>query len=212
MKKLTNLTGKRFNRLVVIKLIDRDKWNNIRWLCLCDCGEKTTVRRSHLKSGHTKSCGCFMEDKATIHGYSKRNKKNRTHQSWESMIKRCIKLNHKFWKHYGGRGITVCKRWLNSFPDFLEDMEKCPEGLQLDRINNNEGYYKENCRWTTPKQNCRNTRHNVLITFNNKTQTMIEWSEETKIAYNTLVARISRYNWSPKRALMTPVRNIKVSN
>lgn len=206
MKKLTDLTGNRFDRLIVIKLVDRDKWNNIRWLCLCDCGEKTIVQMGHLKSGHTKSCGCFMKDKATIHGYSKRNKKDRTHQSWESMIKRCTKSNHKFWKHYGGRGIKVCERWLNSFNDFLEDMGERPPGLTIEREDNDKGYYKENCRWATRKQQMRNTRRNILITFNNKIQTMIEWSEETGIAYTTLVARISRYKWSIGRALTTPVK------
>lgn len=209
MRKLTNLTGKRFGRLIAIKFAGKDKWNNIRWLCQCDCGNKKIVQRGHLASGHTKSCGCWMRDRLTIHGYSKRCKKDRTHQIWESMIKRCTKPNHQSWKHYGGRKITVCKQWLNSFENFLKDMGKAPKGLQLDRINNNKGYYPKNCRWTTKQEQARNRRNNRLITYNGKTRTMIEWSEKTGIAYNVLVARISRYKWSPEKALTIPVRDHK---
>jgi hypothetical protein len=121
------------------------------------------------------------------------------------MITRCINPNNERYKDYGGRGITVCDRWLK-FENFLEDMGECPPGLTLDRIKNNLGYYHGNCHWTTPKQNNRNKRNNHLITFNGKTQCLSAWAEQLNISRTTLWCRINRYNWSIEKALTIPTR------
>lgn len=121
---------------------------------------------------------------------------------------RCNDINDKRYKDYGQKGITVCQKWLK-FENFLKDMDERPLGHTIDRKNNNKGYYKRNCRWATPKQQQRNRQNNKIITHNNKTQLLVEWSEETGISYDTLYARIYRLSWSIKKALTTLVRITK---
>ncbi|KKM85696.1 hypothetical protein LCGC14_1286380 [marine sediment metagenome] len=206
MAKLINLIGKKFGKLIVIKKTDKNKWGNYYWLCKCDCGKEKIIRGNNLKSGVTKSCGCLNIEKIierfTTHGQAK----TKTYKSWADMIQRCTNPKHKRYKDYGSRGITVCKRWQNSFVDFLEDMGESPEGCSIDRINNNKGYKKSNCKWSTRKEQMRNKRSNHLETYNGKIQCIAEWSEEVGISYDTLWKRIFRYGWSIEKALTTPVQ------
>lgn len=117
------------------------------------------------------------------------------------MLQRCNNPNQKHYKNYGGRGITVCERWLK-FKLFMEDMGVRPDGMSIDRIDNEKGYYKDNCRWTTRKTQQRNTRSNRLISFNGEIKTLAEWAEIKKLGYSTLQTRIWR-GWSVERALLT---------
>jgi hypothetical protein len=123
---------------------------------------------------------------------------------WSNMKNRCLNKKSDDYKYYGGRGIYIYSQWL-SFKNFYKDMGVRPSHKhQLDRIDNNGPYAPWNCRWATRKQNMRNTSRNHLITFQNKTQTMVEWSEDTGITYTTLRARI-RNGWSSEDALTTPI-------
>lgn len=131
-------------------------------------------------------------------------KRSSTYESWNDIIKRCTNPNHKRYKDWGGRGIKVCERWLK-FEHFLEDMGECPNGLTIDRINNDGNYCKENCRWATRKKQCRNKRNNRLIKFNGETKCLIEWAEKFNINWHTLYSRLSR-NWSIEKALKTPIQ------
>ena len=139
------------------------------------------------------------------HGHSTRTKVSRTYVIWKDMISRCANRNGTYYHLYGGRGITVCKKW-KDFKNFLKDMGEVPKGYQIDRINNDGNYCKSNCRWVTPKQNSRNTRKNRLITFNGETRCLAAWAEKIGINTNTLHARIGRLNWPIKKALTTPVK------
>lgn len=122
------------------------------------------------------------------------------------MKRRCNDPNNKEYKNYGARGIKVCKKW-NKFKNFLKDMGEPPSSKhKIDRIDNNKGYYKSNCRWATQREQARNTRRNRLLTFKNKTQLMIEWSEEMNIQYKVLSDRINKLKWSVEKALTEPVR------
>lgn len=214
MSRLINLIYKRFGKLVVIQRMDNDKYGHIKYLCKCDCKQKKIVRIDSLKSGKTKSCGCLHKEKIivlckkrTVHGHTTGRKESITYKSWLSMKQRCADFNNNQYKNYGGRGITVCKRWINSFGNFLEDMKERPtKNHSIDRIDNNSGYYKENCRWATPKEQARNTRRNCLIVFNGKIQCLTDWAKETNINTTTLWARIFQYNWSIKKALTTSIR------
>lgn len=128
---------------------------------------------------------------------------------WASIIQRCNNKNHKQYKDYGGRNppIKVCKRWSdkNGFKNFLKDVGEIPKGLTLDRINNNRGYNPKNWKYSTYKEQQRNTRKNINITFNNKTQCLKDWAIELKINYDTLWHRIYTLKWSIEKAFLTPL-------
>jgi hypothetical protein len=166
------------------------------WLCLCSCGNFKEVREPHLRSEHTKSCGCLH----TIHGLTKTTE----FDVWSSIKKRCLNPNHKSYADYGGRGITICPEWRDSFATFLADMGPRPSPQHsIDRIDVNGNYCKENCRWATPREQQNNRRNNHLLTFNGTTMTLAEWSRLTLIHKATLRWRISM-GWSSEDVLIPP--------
>lgn len=169
--------------------------------CRCKCGKIWVVRDAHLQCGDTKSCGCAK----VKHG------KNRTpiHLTWKGLKARCQRTTNPQFKDYGGRGIYVCDRWAD-FSNFYADMGDRPKGMTIDRIDNEGPYSPENCRWATPKQQCRNTRKNVAIRHNGMTMCMSEWAEHLGMNRRTLFSRLS-CGWSTERALETPVQRHRVS-
>lgn len=208
---MNDLTDKKFNRLTVIERKGNDIFGHLRWLCRCDCGKEKIIVGSHMVRGKTKSCGCLNKEKLVArslkHGHNRREKVSQVYSIWANLIQRCTNRNNQDYLNYGGRGITVCEKWLESFENFLEDMGQPPtKQHQIDRIDNNKGYDKNNCRWVTRKQQSQNRRSNHFLTHNGKTQTTMEWSRETGITYGTLLARINRHNWDIDRALTAPTR------
>ena len=162
MKEKLDLTGWRFGRLIAIRMT-RVKNKKTYWLCECDCENIREVSLSNLRSGHTTSCGCWKME-AIIkakrkHGMSK----HRLHNIWSKIKRRCTRPNCKAYYRYGGRGIKVCDRWLESFENFIEDMyDKHQEAFaknpkcQIDRIDNDGDYEPDNCRWVSSLENNRN--------------------------------------------------------
>lgn len=211
---MLDLTNKKFNRLVGIRPTSKRKDNKIIWLFLCDCGKYKEFIGREVKSGHVKSCGCLNLERTTAmgssnktHGHSSSNKRSKIYVAWASMKGRCQNPTHKFYKDYGDRGITVCDRWLNKkngFKNFLKDMGECPKGYQIDRIDNNKGYYKSNCRWTTSKINNRNRRNNHLLVMDGIEKCISEWAELTGIKKVTIRRRI-KAGWSVEKTLTTPI-------
>lgn len=158
MPPLINLAGNVYGELTVVHKVPRRK-NKTVWLVVCSCGASKRVRGDALTSGAVISCGHIQRDRArenaTIHGWCD----HPLYVTWNCMLQRCENPKAINYKRYGGRGITVCERW-HEFSLFVADMGERPQGKTLDRIDNNLGYYKENCRWSTPKQQTANRRRN----------------------------------------------------
>lgn len=193
-----DLEGKKFGYLKVIGFAGSE--NGVAfWFCSCKCKNIVKVRYWDLKSGNTSSCGCFRKEFKITHGETANKNISKTYITWQNMLDRCLNKNNPYFQNYGGRGIKVCDEWLK-FENFLFDMGERPENLSLDRKDNDKGYYKENCRWATKKQQANNMRSNRLIFFNGKTQSVTEWSRELKINKNTLFNRLNN-GWSIERAL-----------
>ena len=208
MSKFEDLTGRKFNRLTVIKRAENNRFGQTQWLCECICGNKCVIYGYDIKCGKTRSCGCLQKEQAsysnTTHGLSNTSLYN----IWLNMKGRCCNLKNKRYQDYGGRGIEVCQHWRNSYEAFEEDVSKLPhygeKGYTLDRIDNNGSYEPGNVRWATAKEQQNNTRRNHYLTYKGKTQTIAQWAEELGINRYTLYNRILTYNWSIEKALITP--------
>jgi hypothetical protein len=158
-----DLTGKIFGKLTVVEFSrieqERERERAI-WVCQCSCGRKIDVRGYNLESGNTRSCGCsrIMFPSRLRHGFSRKGNRRPVYHSWQAMKSRCTNPKLKQYKDYGGRGITYCKRW-ETFENFRDDMfPTWKPGLTLDRIDNEKGYEKSNCRWATRYQQIHNRR------------------------------------------------------
>ena len=191
-----NLAGMKFGKLKVIEFSYMGPKGHSYWLCQCECGNYKIVRGSHLKSGNVKTCGCVAPRKT--HGMSG----TRLYNIWENMFQRCYNKTDHAYERYGGRGISVCSEWKDFESFFKWSIDHgYSKSLSIDRKDNDGNYSPSNCRWATPKQQANNTRKNRLITFEGRTQTMIQWAREKGINQSTLSMRINKYGWSAERAL-----------
>lgn len=195
-----DLTGLKFGKLTVIKKVGRDKKYNTLWLCKCECGNEKIVARDKLVVGNTKSCGCakskFFTNLNKKHGLSH----SRLWRVWCNIKKRCYYKNHKAYKEYGERGITVCEEWLNDFQAFHDWAmangynENAPKGqCTIDRINNNGNYEPNNCKWVSMKEQARNKRNNKIITYNGISKCLVEWAEDMNLNAKYLGGQIRKY-------------------
>lgn len=200
-----NLIGRKFGRLTVLGLSEKQSGRKSYWVCECECGNKKLIRSDCLKRGQAQSCGCMKSEQnkinldRTTHGDTPQGEHNRLWQIWQGMKQRTCNPNNKAYARYGGRGITVCKEWLESYMAFREWAlaNGYADNLTIERIDNNGNYEPSNCRWTTHKEQCNNRRTNVLIEWNGKTQNIGQWAAETGIAYRVLHDRYHRYGKRP---------------
>ena len=186
MTGIKDITGGVFGRLAVVSLSHIGPNRHSHWKCSCECGGEITVGRSALTGGKTKSCGCLQRESqaknrknAIKHGMSG----SAEYVTWRSMMDRCANVNNP---RYGGRGIKVCERWLNSFDDFYADMGGRPVGTSLDRKDNNGNYEPDNCRWATSEEQANNRSNNIKFDFYGKPLSIKETAGKLKIGEDRL--------------------------
>jgi hypothetical protein len=177
-----NIVGQIFDRLTVIEFagyrLNPNGSKHALWKCRCICDKETIVRGCNLHSKLVKSCGCLKREatarRCTTHGHSRRGAMTREYNAWRAMKNRCLLVTCTQYPLYGGRGITICQPWAESFEAFYEDMGPCPPGRELDRINNDGNYEPSNCRWATRLQQMRNVGVNALRDLDDK---HVSWSQ-----------------------------------
>ena len=202
---MIDISSRRFGKLLALKRSGVGSQGNVTWICKCDCGNTITKESKTLRAGDTISCGCYFLEIAAKKGRLRKThgKTNtRTYQVWSNMKGRCFNKDNEKFFYYGGRGITVCKRWMK-FSNFLADMGEAPDHMTLDRKDVNGNYELSNCHWATQKYQQNNRRNNKRITFNGKTLTLSQWEESIGISQDKLQCRLRR-GWSADRALSTP--------
>ena len=196
------IAGQQFERLTALHRDEHKR--GTYWICRCVCGAIKSFRSRSLMRGLIVSCGCKKRDSLLRHGGSGTD----THTSWQSMLSRCRKKTPNY---YMERGITVCQRWLK-FENFLADMGERPEGMTLDRINNDGNYEPGNCRWATRSEQARNTRKSIHITYRGKTQPLVDWAKELRMSYDLLFFRL-RIKWeTPEFAFSRPSKKSHKQN
>ena len=193
---VTSMDSQRFGRLLVVARDGSDKRFNALWRCQCDCGKTVTVASGNLRSGNTTSCGCLAAEKRTtnrlVHGGARRKAHTPEYRTWAAMRARCSNPSNKDWPNYGGRGIGVCVRWLESFSAFVADMGQKPTPAHtIDRIDHDGNYEPGNCQWATSTAQNNNRRDNKLIEHDGLVLTTAEWSRRTGIARRTIANRIA---------------------
>lgn len=201
-----DIIGKRFGRLVALSKAEKLPGNtHLYYRFKCDCGKVKKIQAFSVYSGMTRSCGCFLRERTIERNRSEFLKHGKTHtkeyQIWRGIKKRCHLKSSPAYRYYGKRGIYMCDRWLRSFKNFLNDMGERPPGkTSIDRINNNRGYYPNNCRWSDHQEQVFNRSNTLRVKYKNFTKTLREWSNILGIEYATLWHRLYRIKLSPKEA------------
>ena len=194
-----DITGVRFGRLVALRRIGSMNGKSL-WEFRCDCGKLHQAKAGDVRHSGTQSCGCL---KNCRHGLST----SPEYQTWFGMLMRCYNPKRRYFRYYGGRGITVCDRWRNSFDDFLSDMGPRPSlEYSIDRINNNGNYEPGNCRWILKSEQSKKRRNNVLITKDGTTHSMAEWCRILRISKGCVWHRI-KSGMTPLDAISKPSRS-----
>lgn len=208
MRPKPQLVGQVFGRLTVIGEAERNKYSHIQWYCECSCGKTTTVPTSCLTSGNTASCGCYGDECRLVNSRTHGMRQEKVYTNWCQMIARCTDKNSTSYSNYGGRGITVCDRWLR-FKNFFEDMGNRPfNGASIDRVNNEGNYEPGNCKWSTSAEQARNRRNSRHITYKGETLIFDDWAARFGIARATLWNRLKN-GLSFDEALTKPIQGKK---
>jgi len=200
MRKINEI-GNKYGSLTVIDNAQNDRHGKTHFLCKCKCGTVKSVSSTYLRSGRTKSCGCLMGSRRETYGRSR----SPEYRAWSRLQRRCNNPKDEKYKDYGGRGISVCDRWVDNFNNFFMDMGPRPSNNHsIDRIDNDGNYCKENCRWATDEQQRANKRINynaVLYTYKGRKMSIRKWSKFLNINYQTLYWRLRVAKMTFKKAI-----------
>lgn len=214
VSKFIDLSGQKFGYLTVVERDVEHRRPNGKtrtyWRCKCDCGNDVTVAADALRRGDQVSCGCYRRQSASQQFATHGKTKNRLYTVWAGIKARCYNPNTRVYPYYGGRGIQMCDEWKNDFSSFYDWMtangydENAKRGeFTIDRIDPNGNYSPENCRLVTQLEQMNNVRSNHIITYNDESHTIAEWSRMTGINQFKIRNRIVNLGWSVERALTT---------
>lgn len=214
-----NIIGQVFNRLEVVEYHGRNKFRESVWTCKCTCGNTVVASTNSLRSGNTKSCGCFQKEKAsengaksaTTHGLSRSNKKKtRLFRIWSGIKSRCFNTNVREYKSYGGCGITICNEWLQfeifhkwAFENGYSDI------LTIERKDVNDDYCPSNCYWIPLSDQSKNRTTSKFLTVDGETKIMADFAKQYGISSATIYGRL-KSGWSETRAVKTKVNTVQL--
>lgn len=206
MKKHIIEPGMRFGRLTILRLSEKRGIKNRQvFVCQCDCGKIRDIARGSITSGDTTSCGCYGSERKKVQNKTHGLRYHPLNAIWRGMKARCKSKDPHHARVYADRGITVCPEW-NDFKKFYDDMiGTWKPGLWIERIDNNLGYSKSNCKWATQIEQVRNKTTNRLLEFNGQRKPVSEWAEIYGLKTMTLFSRLG-YGWSVEKSLTAPIR------
>lgn len=199
MGHFVDISGEVFGRLTAHRVVRRNKHNQLIWSCTCECGNETEALGFLLRRGETQSCGCLKRETIAKVNYRHGRTRTKIYAIWHSMMQRCYDNNSHAYQRYGGRGIEVCDKW-KSFDGFYADMGEKPDGMSLERINNDGNYSPDNVVWASDKAQANNRRSNVVLEYQGRKQTMQQWADESGVKIGTIWARLHR-GWTVERAI-----------
>lgn len=204
------ILGKKYGEVEIVEYLRKGPNNERVYLGRCSCGKTKEFFISNLRTGKTKSCGCLaaraLSERSRTHG----DRQTRLYSIWTNMKTRCENENCDSYKHYGAKGIKVCEEWSSSYESFKEWAIKngYTDDLTIDRIDNNRGYYPDNCRWADSRTQSRNRDYAWNITIDGITKHAKDWCEDYGVNYKTAYTRLSR-GWDEKYAVTVPAGGFK---
>lgn len=188
------MTGKKYNSVTAIKVVGSTSSRDKKWLFICDCGNKFEANGYNIRSGKVVSCQKCSAERTRISSIKHGLSETPEFSTWTDIQTRCYNKNSTSYINYGGRGIRVCDRWLESFSNFLDDMGNRPPNTSIDRIDNDGNYEPSNCRWATLSQQQRNKRNKRLIEINGVKKHLCEWAKEYGLFASTILIRLQAGN------------------
>lgn len=204
MRNYIDITGQKFGMLIAVKKVEC-KNVRVHWECQCDCGNTVIVAANNLKNGHTKSCGCYKQQRGVDANIRHGQTGTRLYKIWTDMKYRCTNPQDNRYQNYGGRGIKVCDEWSNDFKTFYDwaMVNGYSKELTIDRIKVNGNYEPSNCKWSTYKEQANNTTKNHFVTINGVTKTISQWSDFSGVRSHTILKRIQA-GWPVYDLLLPP--------
>ena len=201
--RIIDLSGMTFGKLHVLRQDSHSLRGNAKWVCRCECGTEKSIVGAYMRSGRVISCGChrkqLLASSRTKHGMTN----SPTWSVWREMRKRCSNPKADSYKHYGGRGITVCQRWAD-FSTFLADMGERPENGSIERVNVNGNYEPGNCVWIPAPEQHNNPRRTIFVSLNGESVCLKEACKCLGLRYSRVYERIQRLGWSFEKAISEP--------
>jgi hypothetical protein len=199
--------GDNFGRWQVIDGPDQDDPNHPKWFCECECGTQKWIRADQLRNGRSTSCGCFMREKATVHGDNRVGNRTKLYRVWTTMLDRCYSLKSHRYHSYGARGIKVCQDWQDyaTFKTWALS-SGYQDGLTIERVDVDGNYTPENCTWIPVGRQQRNTQKTLWVTAWGEAKALPDWIEDERCSckYLTVYMRLNKYGWSPEEAIGLP--------